>query len=169
MCISLSISSRISTPVLIRYGKVFKTHLLGRRLIVSTDPEVNKVVLQNQGNIFIPYYPKSITELLGQSSILQMNGTLHRRVHALIGGFFRSPQLKARVTPYIENSVKLTLSTWKKKHQYPVYVQEETKKVSLSLSCARDYTMYWILMTACITNIDGWVLFILIGLYKFEC
>ncbi|XAR73822.1 3-epi-6-deoxocathasterone 23-monooxygenase [Bertholletia excelsa] len=113
------------------YGKVFKTHILGRPVIVSTDPEVNKVVLQNQGNIFVPYYPKSVTELLGKSSILQMNGAIQRKVHALIGGFMRSPHLKSRVTRDIENSVKLSLSTWT--HKHPVPVQEETKLVTFEI------------------------------------
>ncbi|KAK9164251.1 hypothetical protein Syun_005153 [Stephania yunnanensis] len=76
------------------YGKVFKSHLLGIPVIVSTDGEVNKVVLQNNGSTFVPYYPKSITELLGNSSILKMNGGLQRRVHGLIGSFLKSPQLK---------------------------------------------------------------------------
>ncbi|XP_057492007.1 3-epi-6-deoxocathasterone 23-monooxygenase CYP90C1 [Actinidia eriantha] len=113
------------------YGKVFKTHLLGRAVIVSTDPEVNKVVLLNQDNIFIPYYPKSVIELLGKSSILQLNGTVHRRLHALIAGFFRSPHLKARITTHIEDSVKLTLSTWETKPT--VYVQHETQKITFEV------------------------------------
>ncbi|XP_059623552.1 3-epi-6-deoxocathasterone 23-monooxygenase CYP90C1 [Cornus florida] len=113
------------------YGRVFKTHILGRHLIVSTDQDVNKVVLQNHGNVFIPYYPKSITELLGKSSILQMNGALQKRLHALIGGFLRSPQLKARITKDIENSFKLSLSTWKHKHL--VFIQEETKQITFEI------------------------------------
>ena len=111
-----------------RYGNVFKTSILGSSVIVSTDPEVNKVVLQNQGNIFVPAYPKSIRELMGEHSILHMNGNLHRKVHALIGGFLRSPQLKARITRDIEHSVKQCLATWTL-HQ-PIYVQDQVKKVS---------------------------------------
>ncbi|XP_022741808.1 3-epi-6-deoxocathasterone 23-monooxygenase-like [Durio zibethinus] len=113
------------------HGKVFKTHILGTPIIVSTDPEVNKVVLQNHGNIFIPAYPKSIRELLGQHSILQMNGNLQKRVHALIGGFLRSPQLKSRITRHIENSVKLTLSSWQ--DMQLIHVQEETKKITFEV------------------------------------
>ncbi|XVE82545.1 hypothetical protein DITRI_Ditri16bG0013900 [Diplodiscus trichospermus] len=114
------------------HGKVFKTHILGTPIIVSTDPDVNKVVLQNHGNIFVPAYPKSIRELLGEHSILQMNGNLHKRVHALIAGFLRSPQLKTRITRHIENSVKLTLGSWQHMHQL-VYVQEETKKITFEV------------------------------------
>lgn len=112
-----------------RYGKVFKTHILGTPIIVSTDPGVNKVVLQNHGNIFIPAYPKSIREIFGEYSILQTNGTLQKKVHALIGGFLRSPQFKARITRDIEHHVKLAMASWK---DLPVLlIQEETQKVHL--------------------------------------
>lgn len=112
---------------------MFKTHILGKGIIVSTDAEVNKVVLQNNGDVFIPCYPKSITELFGKNSILQMNGPVHRRVHGLIGSFLKSAQLKARITRDIEASVRHFLSTWLEK-QHCVYVQDEAKKVSLSHS-----------------------------------
>lgn len=111
-----------------RYGKVFKTHILGMPVIVSTDPEVNKTILQNHGNVFKPSYPKSVTELFGKASILQMNGNLHKRMHSLIGGFMRSPQLKSRITRDIENSVKFALQNWIHEKQ-PIYIQDETKRV----------------------------------------
>ncbi|KAK4417401.1 3-epi-6-deoxocathasterone 23-monooxygenase CYP90C1 [Sesamum alatum] len=114
------------------YGNVFRTHILGKPIIVSTDAEVNKMILQNHGNAFIPCYPKSITELLGKSSILQMNGSLHKRVHALIGVFLKSPQFKARITRGIENAVRLSLSNWMNK-SCQVYVQDETKKITFEI------------------------------------
>lgn len=114
---------------LCRYGKVFKTHILGTPIIVSTDPDVNKVVLQNHGNVFVPSYPKSIRELLGKFSILQMNGALQKRLHAHIAGFLRSPLLKATITKHIETSVRLTLASWTKHSHLTIYVQDETKKV----------------------------------------
>lgn len=116
---------------LCRYGSVFKTNILGTGVIVSTDPEVNKVVLQNQGNIFVPAYPKSIRELMGQHSILQMNGNTHRKLHALLGGFLRSPHFKARITRDIEHSVKQCFATWTT--YQPIYVQDQVKKVFTSL------------------------------------
>lgn len=118
---------------------MFRTHLLGKAIIVSTDPEVNKVVLQNHGNVFIPGYPKTVTELLGESSILQMNGSLHKRIHALIGNFLKSSHLKASITRDIEHSVKLSLASWKDMHF--VYVQDETKKVSFSLSVSLSLSL----------------------------
>ncbi|XP_027362687.1 3-epi-6-deoxocathasterone 23-monooxygenase CYP90C1-like [Abrus precatorius] len=109
------------------YGNVFKTSILGSNVIVSTDPEVNKVVLQNLGNIFVPAYPKSIRELMGEQSILKMNGTMHKKVHTLIAGFLRSPQLKACITKDIEHSVKQCFASWT--HQ-PIYFQDQVKKIT---------------------------------------
>ena len=112
-----------------RYGKVFKTNIIGTPIIISTDAEVNKVVLQNHGNTFVPAYPKSITELLGENSILSINGPHQKRLHTIIGAFFRSPHLKERITRDIEASVGLTLDSWV---QLPVvHVQDEIKKVFL--------------------------------------
>nr|DAD40816.1 TPA_asm: hypothetical protein HUJ06_015139 [Nelumbo nucifera] len=113
------------------YGKVFRSHILGVPIIISTDPDVNKVVLQNNGSIFIPFYPKSITELLGKSSILQMNGNLQKRVHGLIGSFLKSPQLKARITREIEKAVDQTMGTWKEGNL--VYMQEETRNITFQV------------------------------------
>lgn len=114
------------------YGNVFKTHILGKAIIVSTDPDVNKAVLQNHGNVFIPCYPKSICELLGKSSILQMNGNVHKRVHALIGVFLKSTQLKDRITRDIEKTVRLSLSSWMDKSRL-VYLQDETKRITFEI------------------------------------
>ncbi|KAJ8770633.1 hypothetical protein K2173_021280 [Erythroxylum novogranatense] len=112
------------------YGKVFKTHILGTPIIVSTDPEVNKAVLQNHGNTFVPAYPKSIRELMGEHSILQMNGNLQRRVHGIICRFLKSSELKTRITKDIENSVNHTLASWKHKTNDLIYVQNEVKKIT---------------------------------------
>ncbi|KAF7809691.1 3-epi-6-deoxocathasterone 23-monooxygenase [Senna tora] len=113
------------------YGSVFKTSILGSDVIVSTEAEMNKVILQNQGNVFIPAYPKSIHELMGENSILQMNGNLHRKLHSLIGNFLRSPLFKSRITPHIQRSVTHRLATW---HSQPIiYLQDEVKNITFSI------------------------------------
>lgn len=119
------------------YGKVFKTNILGTPIIVSTDADVNKAVLQNHGNTFVPAYPKSITELLGQHSILQMNGSFHKRVHALIGSFLRTPHFKSQITSHIDTSVQLSLARWfhhpDRHHMQLVYVQDEAQKITFEV------------------------------------
>ncbi|KAH9288449.1 hypothetical protein KI387_032566 [Taxus chinensis] len=113
------------------YGKVFKSHLLGSPTIVSTDPEVSKVVLQNDGRIFVPSYPKSLNELMGKSSILQLNGNLQKRLHGLIGSFLKSPELKEQITVDIEKYVLDSMKNWKDGQL--VYIQDETKKIAFQV------------------------------------
>lgn len=111
---------------------MFKSHIFGSPTIVSTDADVNKFILQSDAKLFVPSYPKSLMKLMGESSILLINGTLQRRIHGLIGAFFKSQQLKIQITTDMEKYVQESMANWKEDE--PIYIQDETKKVtSLSL------------------------------------
>lgn len=125
-----------------RYGKLFKSHIFGSPTIVSTDAEVSRFVLQSDCRAFVPSYPKSLTELMGKSSILLINGSLQRRLHGLVGAFFKSSQLKAQITRNMEKYVQESMEKWREDH--PVYIQDEAKHVGSltplsSLSCIIPY------------------------------
>lgn len=113
------------------YGKVFKSHLLGRPIIISTDNEVNKVILKNDGRTFVPYYPKTVAELFGESSILKLNGNLHKKLHGLIGSYFKSPQTKARIAQEVEECVQLSIGNWQDGQL--VYIQDVTKDITFEV------------------------------------
>ncbi|EXC11116.1 3-epi-6-deoxocathasterone 23-monooxygenase [Morus notabilis] len=107
------------------YGKVFKSHIFGSPTIVSTDAEVSKVILQSDAKVFVPSYPKSLTELMGKSSILLINGSLQKRIHGLVGAFFKSPLLKAQITRDMQKYVLESMANWSSDR--PIYIQDETK------------------------------------------
>lgn len=111
-----------------RYGKVFKSHIFGSPTIISTDAEVNRSILQSDAKTFVPFYPKSLTELMGKSSILLINGSLQRRIHGLIGSFFKSPHIKARITHDMKKYVQKSMDNWQE--NCPVYIQHQAKNVS---------------------------------------
>ncbi|GFZ04252.1 cytochrome P450, family 90, subfamily D, polypeptide 1 [Actinidia rufa] len=92
---------------------------------VAIYAEVSKFVLQTDGKDFVPSYPKSLTELMGKSSILLINGSLQRRVHGLIGAFFKSPQLKAQITRDMHKYVQESMGNWREDH--PIYIQDQAK------------------------------------------
>ncbi|THU52421.1 hypothetical protein C4D60_Mb10t03820 [Musa balbisiana] len=110
-----------------RYGKVFRSHLFGSPTIVSTDAEVSRCILQSDARTFVPWYPKSLTELMGKSSILLINGNLQRRVHGLIGAFFKSSDLKAQITRDMQSYVQESMINWQ--DDQLIRIQDETKKV----------------------------------------
>jgi len=98
----------------LRYGSaVFRSHLFGSATVVTADAEVSRFVLQSDARSFVPWYPRSLTELMGESSILLINGSLQRRVHGLIGAFFKSPQLKAQVTADMQRRLAPALASWR--------------------------------------------------------
>ncbi|WCJ39550.1 Cytochrome P450 90D2 [Euphorbia peplus] len=113
------------------YGKVFKSHIFGSPTIVSTDAEVSKIILQSDAKMFVPSYPKSLTELMGKSSILRINGSLQKRIHGLIGGFFKSAQLKAQITRDMEVYVQESMNQWSEKQ--PIYIQDQTKNIAFQV------------------------------------
>ncbi|XP_057455241.1 3-epi-6-deoxocathasterone 23-monooxygenase CYP90D1 [Lotus japonicus] len=113
------------------YGKVFKSHIFGSRTIVSTDADVNKFILQSDSKAFVPAYPRSLMKLMGESSILVINGSLHRRIHGLIGAFFKSQQLKAQITRDMEKYLQESMANWREDN--PVYVQDEAKKIAFDV------------------------------------
>ncbi|KAK9104299.1 hypothetical protein Scep_021143 [Stephania cephalantha] len=63
-----------------RYGKVFKSHLFGSPTIVSADCDLNSFVLQNEEKLFKCSYPKAVHEILGKSSMLLVEGDVHKRL-----------------------------------------------------------------------------------------
>ncbi|XP_062195345.1 cytochrome P450 90D2-like isoform X2 [Phragmites australis] len=96
------------------YGSsVFRSHLFGSATVVTADAEVSRFVLQSDARAFVPWYPRSLTELMGKSSILLINGSLQRRVHGLVGSFFKSPQLKAQVTADMQRRLAPALAAWR--------------------------------------------------------
>ncbi|XP_073015923.1 3-epi-6-deoxocathasterone 23-monooxygenase CYP90D1 [Primulina eburnea] len=113
------------------YGKVFKSHLFGSPTIISTDAEVSKIILQSDASIFVPSYPKSLMELMGKSSILLVNGSLHRRMHGLIGSFIKSPNLKAQITADMQKYVMASMDKWRE--DSPVFIQDEAKHIGFQV------------------------------------
>lgn len=114
-----------------RYGRLFKTHLFGKPTIISLDPEVNRFILNSDGRLFSPDYPKSLNELWGKWAILRLEGAPHKRVHGLIGTILKSSEFKDHMTNHIEAYVKHAMANWSGRL---VYVEEEAKKISFNVT-----------------------------------
>eukprot|EP00249_Psilotum_nudum_P020679 c27805_g1_i1 orf=633-2081(-) len=114
-----------------RYGNVFKTHLLGKPTIFSTDPEMNKFVLQNEGKLFASNYPQTMVNLLGKHSLLLTHGDLHKKLYSLTWSFTNSAVLKDHLMADVEALVCVTLGSWADR---TVFVQDEAKKITFDLS-----------------------------------
>ncbi|KAF3777411.1 Cytochrome P450 90A1 [Nymphaea thermarum] len=113
-----------------RYGNLFTTHVFGEATIFSTDAEVNRFILQNEGKLFMGDYPSSISNLLGRHSLVLMKGSLHKRMHSLTMSFANSSIIKDHLFFHIERLVRLNLDSWGD----TVLLQDETKKITFDIA-----------------------------------
>ncbi|CAO2194060.1 unnamed protein product [Urochloa humidicola] len=132
--VSCAYSSRPESFVdkrrLLHGSLVFRSHLFGSSTVVTSDAEVSRAVLQSDARAFVPWYPRSLTELMGKSSILLINGSLQRRVHGLVGAFFKSPQLKAQVTAGMQRRLAPALAAWREMGPGAVVrIQDHAKEI----------------------------------------
>eukprot|EP01018_Ginkgo_biloba_P019361 Gb_32523 [translate_table: standard] len=94
LCMSNNLPHKFVEERLNRYGDIFRSHLFGRRVIVSVDPHFNKFVSQNEGRLFRAHYPKPTVELLGKYSMLSVQGENHRKLHGIAANLLSSEKLR---------------------------------------------------------------------------
>nr|DAD25187.1 TPA_asm: hypothetical protein HUJ06_026651 [Nelumbo nucifera] len=92
-----------------RYGPLFKTSLLGQRVVISTDPEFNHYILQQEGKLVELWYMDSFMELIGQQV---SSNTVHRHVKSIVMNDFGVESLKGTTILDVEQMVRQTLLSW---------------------------------------------------------
>ncbi|KAH9300970.1 hypothetical protein KI387_012553, partial [Taxus chinensis] len=114
-----------------RYGKIFKSHLFGHPTVVSADPELNNLILQNEGRLFECSYPASIAGILGKWSMLVLVGEMHKHMRSIAMNFMSSPKLRSHLLREIDSHALYTLKSWKENQ--PFSAQAEAKKYTFNL------------------------------------
>lgn len=69
---------------LVRYGKVFKTFVLGRYTVFMTGREASKILLTGKDGIVSLNLFYTGQRVLGPTSLLQTSGEVHKRLRRLI-------------------------------------------------------------------------------------
>ncbi|KAJ4827283.1 hypothetical protein Tsubulata_043302 [Turnera subulata] len=97
-----------------KYGPIFKTSLVGRPFIVSTDPEVNKYVLAHEGKLVEMWYLDSfskIFELEGENRVTAV-GEIHSYFRSIILNHFGVDSLRQNLLPKVEETIHTHLTKW---------------------------------------------------------
>ncbi|CAN0902710.1 Cytochrome P450 87A3 [Linum grandiflorum] len=94
-----------------RFGPVFRTNLLGQRIIVSTDPEINSFVFKKDDELFKTWYTDSFGDIMGNESFLSFQGSVHKYVRNLALSEFGPQNLKS-LLPDLEHCTIHTLQSW---------------------------------------------------------
>ncbi|XP_044971255.1 cytochrome P450 85A1-like [Hordeum vulgare subsp. vulgare] len=117
----------------LRYGRLFRTHILGCPTVVCMDPELNRRMLLLQGGL-VPGYPQSMLDILGRNNIAAVHGPLHRVMRGAMLGLVCPTMLRQSLLPKIDAFMRDHLHGWAGNI---VDVQAKTKEMAL-LSALRQ-------------------------------
>jgi len=112
--------------VLLRYGEIFKTHILGCPCVMLASPEAAKFVLVTQSHLFKPTYPKSKEQLIGPSALFFHQGDYHIHLRRMVQRSLSLDAIRNLVSD-ISSTAASTLDSWDGGHIINTF--QELKKV----------------------------------------
>ncbi|OWM68308.1 cytochrome P450 87A3-like [Punica granatum] len=103
-----------------KYGQIFKTSLVGRPVVVSSDPDFNYYILQQEGKLVEMWYMDSFAKLFGQSgsgkdgssASTTSIGHIHKYLRNLILNQVGVEALRERILPDMEEKSRKALLDW---------------------------------------------------------
>ena len=119
---------------------IFISHLFGRQAVVSTDPQFNKFVLQNEGRLFEAHYQESLKTLIGNYGLLSVHGDLQRQLHGIAVNLLRFDFMEE-----IQSLVHSTLDRWAEMKE--IALQNESHK-------AREIQLVYLKKKSCTTQVE---------------
>ena len=81
-------------------------------MVVSTDPEINHYIFQQEGKSFLIWYTESFTEIIGQESLLTYHGMVHKYLKNLILHLVGPENLKGKLIHELDDETRKHLHTW---------------------------------------------------------
>ncbi|KAI3865486.1 hypothetical protein MKX03_020624 [Papaver bracteatum] len=94
-----------------RFGKIFKTHVLGCPCVMISSPAAAKFVLVTQSHLFKPTFPASKERMLGPQAIFFHQGDYHTKLRKLVLRAFMPDSIRNIVTD-IESVALQSLKSW---------------------------------------------------------
>ncbi|MQL88786.1 hypothetical protein Taro_021364 [Colocasia esculenta] len=95
-----------------RYGPIFKTSLVGRPVVVSTDPEFNQLVFLREGKLFQSWYPDTFTEIFGRQNVGSLHGFMYKYLKSLVLKLFGPENLRERLFHEVADAARASLASW---------------------------------------------------------
>ncbi|GMJ04802.1 cytochrome P450, family 87, subfamily A, polypeptide 2 [Hibiscus trionum] len=117
-----------------RYGPIFKTSLVGRPVIVSTDPDLNHFVFLQEGQLFQSWYPDTFTEIFGRQNVGSLHGFMYKYLKNMVLHLFGPESLK-KMLPEVEQTACRRLQRWS--IQDTVELKEATASMIFDLTAKK--------------------------------
>ncbi|XP_075508611.1 cytochrome P450 87A3-like isoform X1 [Primulina tabacum] len=117
-----------------RYGPIFKTSLVGRPVIVSTDADLNYFIFQQEGKLFQSWYPDTFTEIFGRQNVGSMHGFMYKYLKNMVLNLFGQESLKKMLLE-VEQASNSNLKSWSAKTM--IDVKEGTAQMIFDLTAKK--------------------------------
>lgn len=111
----------------VRYGSLFKSHILGCPTVVSMDPDLNSFILLSEKEGLVPGYPQSMLDILGKSNIAAVHGSLHKAMRGALRALINPNMIRDQLLPKVDEFMRSHLSDWSGKI---IDIQEKTKEMA---------------------------------------
>ncbi|KAF5730721.1 Ent-kaurenoic acid hydroxylase 2 [Tripterygium wilfordii] len=119
-------------PTIRGYGRtgVYKTHILGKPLIMVTLPELNKAILTDDRNFALAY--PGMLAILGKRSLLTVHGVEHKRLRRLTTAPINGNEALSMYVELIEDVVMTSFDEWASMNK-PIELLVELKRASFKV------------------------------------
>lgn len=102
-------------------------------MIVSTDPDLNYFVFQQEGHSFQSWYPDTFTEIFGRQNVGSLHGFMYKYLKHMVLNLFGPVSLQ-KMLPEVENTALKKLRQWSWREM--IEVKDETANVIIQfLDC----------------------------------
>lgn len=139
----MSALNLIAIVFYVRYGKVFKSYVLGRFTVFMTGREASKILLTGKDGLVSLNLFYTGKQVLGPTSLLTQSGEAHKRLRRLIGEPLSMDALR-KYFPFINNLAMETLDHWSNQK---ILVLEEASTVEISAIPASVVMIYAALLS----------------------
>nr|GMD30795.1 cytochrome P450 87A3-like [Ipomoea batatas] len=95
-----------------RYGSVFRTSIVGQKVIVSTDPEINHFIFQQEGELVHCWYTESATQITGPQGFTVHHGESHKYLRNLALNLVGPENLKETLLTEMDQTARQHLDQW---------------------------------------------------------
>ncbi|GAY61061.1 hypothetical protein CUMW_206850 [Citrus unshiu] len=116
------------------YGPIFRTSLVGRPVIISTDPDLNYFIFQQEGQFFQSWYPDTFTEIFGRQNVGSLHGFMYRYLKNMVLNLF-GPESLRKMLPEVEQVARARLQQWSS--QDTVELKEATATMIFDLTAKK--------------------------------
>ncbi|AEE28920.1 cytochrome P450, family 87, subfamily A, polypeptide 2 [Arabidopsis thaliana] len=129
------IKERVKNDVdMCRYGPIFKTNLVGRPVIVSTDADLSYFVFNQEGRCFQSWYPDTFTHIFGKKNVGSLHGFMYKYLKNMVLTLFGHDGLK-KMLPQVEMTANKRLELWS--NQDSVELKDATASMIFDLTAKK--------------------------------